>query len=329
MKQKVLITGASGFLGYHLVCSALEKGYEVYAAVRKSSDISHLRHLPVRFIELDYRDPAGMAAQFLEHRFEYVVHAAGTTKALDLETYERVNADFTGNLAKAAATHPGMVQKLVFISSLAAVGPLQDASGLIREDLTPRPVTAYGKSKLSAENKLKMTDLAVAIFRPTAIYGPRERDIFILIQQLSKGIDLYIGRSAQQLSFVYGPDMAELAINALGNASATGIYHVSDGQSYNRYAFADAALEILGKKARRIHLPMPLVKLGLFTAEKLGKMMNKMPPVTLEKLNELTAANWICDISRAQQQLGFQPRFDLQKGLEATLKWYREEQWLR
>ena len=325
----MLITGASGFLGYHLVTSALEKGYEVHAAVRKSSDVSHLQHLPLKFIELDYRDTKGMADRFLENRFDFVMHAAGTTKALDAATYELVNAAYTGNLAQAAAAHPGLVKKLVFISSLAAVGPLSDNNGLIHEDLSPRPVTAYGKSKLSAENKLKMADLPVAIFRPTAIYGPRERDIFILIQQLSKGIDLYIGRAAQRLSFVYGPDMAELAVNALKQEQAAGIYHVSDGNEYSRYAFADNVLGILGKKAKRVHLPMPLVKLGLFTAEKVGSMLNKMPPVTLEKLNELTAPNWICDIGRAQQQLGFAPRFDLTRGLEASLKWYREEQWLK
>ncbi len=329
MKEKVLITGASGFLGYHLIRSALQSGYEVTAAVRKSSDIRHLQDLGIGFTELDYRNPEKMARQFLEAKYERVIHAAGTTRALTEAAYDQVNAGFTENLAQAAAAHKGLVKQFVFISSLAAAGPLHEQEGLITESGDCRPVTAYGKSKLKAENLLKMIDLPVTIFRPTAIYGPRERDIFMVTQYLSKGFDPYIGRNAQHLSFVYGPDMADLAVKALERDGARGLYHVSDGQVYSRYAFADIVQELLGKKAFRIHLPVPLIRAILFSTEQVSRMLNKVPAVTLEKLNELTAANWNCDISLARQELGYAPRFDLRKGLDESLKWYRSEGWLK
>ena len=189
MRQKVLITGASGFLGYHIINAAVENGYDVYAAIRKSSNVKHLEHLPIQYVVLDYKDAEGLQKIFEEKQFDYVIHAAGTTKANTEQEYDLVNNVYSQNLATAAAKNKN-VKRFVFISSLAALGPSKSAEENITENKAPDPVTAYGKSKLNAENNLKKMDIAITIFRPTAIYGPREKDIFIVMKTLSKGIDV-------------------------------------------------------------------------------------------------------------------------------------------
>jgi UDP-glucose 4-epimerase len=327
MREKVLITGASGFLGYHIIQAAVKEGYEVYAAVRKSSNVKHLQHLSVNYVELNYSDADGLNKLFEEYNFDYVIHAAGTTKANSEAEYDLVNNVYTINLAAAAAKNK-KVKRFVFISSLASIGPSKNAAESITENTPRHPVTAYGKSKLNAENNLKKVDIASTVFRPTAIYGPREKDIFIVTKTLCKGIDPYIGRTAQQLSFVYGPDMGDIAVKALKQTGASTEYNITDGKSYSRYAYADIVKAVLNKKAVRFHLPLPVIKTALFVVERINRAMKKVSPVSIEKLNELTAVNWVCDISKARRELGFEPKFDLEKGLKATIDWYKENKWL-
>lgn len=328
MSEKVLITGASGFLGYHIINAAVENGYDVYAAVRKSSNVKHLQHLSVNYIELDYKNAEGLEKLFEEKGFDYVIHAAGTTKANSDAEYDLVNNVYTLNLATAAAKSK-KVKRFVFISSLASIGPSNDPGENITENTPRNPVTAYGKSKLNAENNLKKLDIASTVFRPTAIYGPREKDIFIVTKTLCKGIDAYIGKTEQQLSFVYGADMGEIAVKALKQTGASTDYNITDGKSYSRYAYADIVKKLLNKKAVRFHLPLPVIKVVLFVVEKISKAMNKVPTVSIEKLHELTAVNWACDISKAKSELGFEPKFDLEKGLKASVDWYKENKWLK
>lgn len=328
MKEKVLITGASGFLGYHIITAAVQNGYEVYAAIRKSSNVKHLEQLPVQFVQLDYQETGAIEKLFEEKGFDYVIHAAGTTKANSEAAYDLVNNIYTINLASAAAKSK-KVKRFVFISSLASIGPSKNAAESITENTPRNPVTAYGKSKLNAENNLKKLDIASTVFRPTAIYGPREKDIFIVTKTLCKGLDPYIGKIQQQLSFVYGPDMGEIAVKALKQTGGNTEYNITDGNSYSRYAYADIVKGILNKKAIRFHLPLPVIKAALFVVERINRAMNKVSPVSIEKLNELTAINWACDISKAKNELGFDPKFDLEKGLKASVEWYKENKWLK
>lgn len=327
MSERVLITGASGFLGYHIINAAVQNGYEVYAAIRKSSNIKHLEQLPINYVMPDYRDKGALEKLFEEKQFDYVIHAAGITKSNDAAEYDLVNNVYTQNLATAVAKS-NKVKRFVFVSSLAALGPLKNTAGNITEDTIPNPVTAYGASKLNAENNLKNSNIPVTILRPTAIYGPRERDIFIVAKTLNKGVDAYIGRVNQRLSFVYGADMGEVAVKALKQTGGIASYNITDGNSYSRYAYADIVKKLLGKKAFRFHLPLPVIKAIFFVAEKINKSMNRVSPVSIEKLNELVAENWVCDISKAKKELGFEPKFDLERGLAASVQWYKENKWL-
>ena len=213
-KQKILITGASGFLGYHLVQSALEIGLDVVAGVRHSSNTKHLQAFPIRYVYPHFENSNLLQNEFAKQQYDYIIHAAGITKAKKEEDFTNVNAHYTHNIAKAAATMRSL-KKIVFISSLAAVGPLESIDGEITEHTTPQPVTSYGKSKLLAEQQLIAMDIPWLILRPTAIYGPREKDIFILLRMIRNGLEPYIGKTPQQLSFIHVGDVADAAVNAL------------------------------------------------------------------------------------------------------------------
>lgn len=326
MKQRVLITGASGFVGYHLIEKALASNLEVFVAVRKSSDVKHLQSYKLNYTYPDFSNPASLEAEMKEKQYHFIIHAAGTTKARTAEEYNHVNATYTGNLAKAIAK-VGCVEKMVFMSSLGSIGPLLKPNELIKENTPPSPVTTYGKSKLLAEKLLEAYDLPLIILRPTAVYGPREKDIFIVLKTISQRLEPYIGRVPQQLSFVYVKDLAAVTINALFS-HGKGAYNITDGNCYNRYELANLTKNILRKKTFRFHLPYTMVKGLAILLEKGYGLVNKTSVLNKEKLNELTAINWCCDISKAKKDLGFDPAYNLEQGLQESLDWYRQNQWL-
>jgi nucleoside-diphosphate-sugar epimerase len=299
---------------------------EVYAAVRASSSVSHLNHLQVNYVYPDFSNKEALTALMKEYRFDYIIHGAGITKARSLDEYNRVNAGYTRNLALAVRESGISLRKFLFISSLAAVGPIAyNASWPVPDAAPPQPVTSYGKSKLLAEEYLgAVSDVPWVILRPTAVYGPRERDLFVLFKTFRRGLEPYMGRDAQWLSFVYVKDLAAAAMLAL-TAPVTGkAYNISDGNSYDRYALAGIIKKHLKLRTIRIHLPLPVIKIVAAISEKVSR---GAPLLNKDKLNELTAANWNCNIDRLRQELGYSPAYDLEKGMQETLDWYKTNKW--
>jgi UDP-glucose 4-epimerase len=328
MKERVLITGASGFVGFHLIEEALKNNLDVYAAVRKSSDVDHLKDLPITYVYPDFNNPASLAKEISEKQYNYIIHAAGVTKALSAKEYDDINAGYTYNLAL-AANESSALKKFVLISSLAAVGPLNTLDGIITDQTIPHPVTSYGRSKLLAEEKLKtISSLNYTILRPTGVYGPRDRDIFIFFKQLTNRIEPYIGYIDQKLSFIYVADLAKASIQALHSGNNNNTYNLSDGNGYNRYELGRLTKEYLNLHPLKFHLPVNFVKLIANISEKYSSLSNKASVLNREKLNELMAVNWSCDIGPAKSDLGFSPAYNLGAGVAATLKWYKSNKWL-
>jgi len=326
MKERVLITGASGFVGYHLILAALENNLEVFAAVRKTSQVDHLKHLDIKYVYLELDDPAALKKQLQEKQYHYIIHAAGALRARTIEEYNQINASYTYNLANAAVESG--IKKFVFVSSLAAVGPLNNWDDILTEETPPAPITAYGKSKLLAEAQLKtIPNLNYTILRPTAVYGPRDKDIFIFLKQVAKGIEPYIGKIEQKLSFIYVMDLADAAIKALYTVNSN-TYIIADGNFYSRYELAILTKNILDVKTIKFHIPVNFVKMIAVIAEKVGSLSNKAPVLNTEKLNELKAVNWSCSIEKTRNDLAFQPQYDLKAGLTEAFNWYKANKWL-
>lgn len=326
MKEKVLITGASGFVGYHLIEEAINNNLEVFAGIRKSSEIGHLKNFDIQYRYPDFQNIESLQEDFAANKYQYVIHAAGLTKARLPAEYEQINAEYTRNIAMAAAA--GNVKKFILIGSLAAVGPLEDITETITEQTIPHPVTSYGRSKLHAEQLLRdIKNLNYTILRPTGVYGPRDRDIFIFFKQLTRGIEPYIGRKSQKFSFIYVADLAQAAIKALYNGDGE-TFNLSDGRFYDRYELGKITKDVLHLAPLKFHLPVSFVRVVAFIAEKYSSLNKKASALNVEKLNELTAVNWNCNIEKARKELGYLPRYDLAAGVAETLNWYKVNNWL-
>jgi nucleoside-diphosphate-sugar epimerase len=324
MSKRVLITGASGFLGYHLIQAALEHNFEVFAAVRQSSKIDHLKTSQVTFTYPDLSSPTQLEENFRTNKYDYIIHAAGSTKARRKEEYEMINAQYAKNVAMAAQESGLELRKFILVSSLAALGP---QSGK-KIEIKPNPVTSYGISKLKAEQYLAEFNLPLIVIRPTAVYGPREQDIFIILKAISRGLELYIGNSSQQLSFIHVTDLANVTIKLLESSLVQKTYNLTDGDSYDRYALGNIAKQVLGKRTLKIHLPFGMIKIVAGLLETLYSWNGKTPALNREKLMELTAANWYYDIAELKNDIGFKPTYKLENGLKQTLQWYQKHNWI-
>ncbi|WP_343531310.1 NAD(P)-dependent oxidoreductase [Pedobacter sp.] len=330
MSKKVLITGASGFVGYHLIVTAIECGLEVYAAVRPNSNVSHLKELNVNYVQLNFDAVDELKATLEEKQYAYIIHAAGTTKAKTLQEYNRVNAEYSRNLALAASLVNYTVEKFVFVSSLAAIGPIADFNTTIGDDAIAQPVTFYGLSKKLAEEYLKeIENLPLVTVRPTAVYGPREKDIFILFKTINSGLEPYIGRFNQQLSFIYVKDLAEIIIRLLKSDIVHKTYNITDGLTYDRYALAEGLKKALHKKTLKVHIPLGIIKGLAGFMDTIYARSSKTPTINKEKIKELTAPNWACNIENLKRDLQFEPQYNLERGLAETVKWYKANHWLK
>ncbi len=328
-RKKVLITGASGFVGYHLIEEALKAGLEVYAAVRAGSEVSHLSEFNIKYVHLNYSDVHSLKQSLEEQQYNYIIHAAGTTKAKTEADYNLVNADYSRNLAIAALESNIKLEKFVFVSSLAALGPLKDLSVQIQDNTPPHPVTNYGASKMLAEQYLAtLTNLPLVTIRPTAVYGPREKDLFILFNSINKGLEPHIGRFKQQLSFVYVKDLVKVIIQALTVPVVHQAYNISDGAVYDRYALAVFTKKALNRKTFKFHLPVSMVALLASAMDIFYANSKNTPTLNKEKMAELTAVNWACDIKNAHTDLAYSPEYNLEKGVMQTIKWYKLKNWL-
>lgn len=332
MKKKIFITGASGFVGSHLVEAAQNLGLEVHAVVRSSSITDQIAPFVDKFVYPNLGDAQNLKTLFEEEQYHYIIHAAAMTKAKDEKQMNTVNVDYTEAIIEAATTAQIPLERVVYVSSLAAVGPIAfNSEKLIDESFPYRPVTVYGRSKRASELMIreKFADEPVSVFRPTAVYGPREKDIFILFDTMNKGLDPYIGRNPQKLSFIYVKDLCEVLLQGcMVKQDGLQFYNISDGLVYSRYAMADIFKSTLKKRLFRIHVPLALIRLVAQLSQRLYKNSSKTPVIYPERLGELTAENWGCNINHAVETLGFNPKYDLERGLTESLNWYKSHKWL-
>lgn len=330
--QKILITGSSGFVGSFLVETCLQQfpNMEVWAGVRKTSSRKYLQDNRIHFFEMDFSDTQKMTEDLRTQQFTHVIHNAGLTKADKKQDFFRVNTDYTKNFITALEKSGCPLEKFTFVSSMASYGPADNKTGgMVVESDTPRPIDTYGESKLAAERFLRsQPDLPYLIFRPTAVYGPREKDIFTFFQILNKGIEPYIGLKEQQVTFIYVKDLARLLVEATFSDVSRKSYFVADENVYSNYDLGRYGKQFLNKKSFRIKVPVSLVRGVALVNETYGKLSGKMPPLSLEKVNILESLNWKCDIRGLKRDFGFESEYDLEKGLEETIGWYRSKGWL-
>lgn len=330
--MNILVTGASGFIGSFIVEEALNQGMNVWAAVRPTSSRKYLADPRINFIELDLSDPHKLDTQLSGHNFDYVVHAAGATKCLHSDDFFRVNTQGTRNLADALLRNDKDLKRFVFISSLSIMGPVRENRPYteIKDTDTPRPDTAYGLSKLQAEQYLdSLNELPVVTLRPTGVYGPRERDYFMMAQSIQKHTDFAAGLKPQDLTFVYVKDVVQAVFLALDHGRTGAKYFLSDGSVYASRTFSDLIIAQLGHPwVLRLKAPLWLLRIITACGECIGKLTGKPIALNNDKYRIMRQRNWRCDITPARTELGYKPHYQLDRGVSETIKWYKDNKWL-
>ncbi|MGL4630380.1 MAG: NAD-dependent epimerase/dehydratase family protein [Leadbetterella sp.] len=328
--KRVLLTGATGFIGGYIVDELLSQNYEIMAVVRASSDKARLQNKNIKFIELFWEDKSTIAYQLIAAGvFDLIIHNAGLTKALHEEDFDRINFKNTKNLIEAIQDSHCLRGRFVFVSSLAALGAAPDEADRVFENQIPRPLTHYGHSKLKAELYLKSSSLNWIIVRPTAVYGPWEKDILTFIKTVKTGFAFQIGSSDQKLSFIHGIDVAKSILLLANHESANhGVFTLSDGYDYVSDDLKTSVLDALGKK-KVISMTLPNVVIYPIAAlvEIMGMIRGIAPPLNRAKIAELRAKNWHVDVTW-QNSFGFKPSYNLKKGMKETIAWYKENSWL-
>lgn len=326
--RRVLVTGGTGFIGSQLIRYLLERGVSVRCLVRKTSDRRRLEGMDVEVVVGDITDYDSLIPAVTG--MDAVFHVAARTTSSTEEEFYQANVIGTVNLLKGVIQANPDLKRFLYVSSQAAAGPSRAGSPVTESDL-PHPVTPYGASKLAAEEAVMAfsSQIPVTIVRPSVVYGPRDKNIFEFFRLVSKGIKPVLGWRDRYGSFIYVEDLIQGLYSAARSERAIGQIYFMVCES--RISWRELDREIanaLEKRAITIHIPISIAMLIALFRETFAKIKGETSMVNREKIRELRERFWICDGSRAEEELGFHPRISLREGIERSAGWYEAEGWL-
>jgi dihydroflavonol-4-reductase len=322
--MKALVTGATGFVGSHLTEALRQRGHEVTILARSATKASGLAPLEIRVIKGDLHDAQALA-QAIEGQ-DVIYHVAGVIAARTEADFFRANRDGTAQLT--AAAERGGRPRFVFVSSMAAAGPSR--RGVPLDGTEPaRPVTAYGRSKLAAEQVVTTSGLPWSIVRPPMVYGPRDMEVLKVFRLARLGLAPVFGDGTQELSAIHGADLAT-ALTAVGTcAGAVGrTYYSCHPQIFTSAEFVHSVAAAMGHTVRLIRIPLAMGKVALWITELSAQLARQATILTTDKANEFFQPAWTADSSALTRDTGWSPVFDLPHGLAQTYAWYRSAGWL-
>jgi nucleoside-diphosphate-sugar epimerase len=326
--QKVLVTGASGFVGGHVVHALHARGFSVRCLVRKTSRLEFLEIAAPELLIGDVTEPEKLEAAL--DGVDAVVHCAGLTKAPSLQEYLRVNEAGCRNLYDACLKRRHEIARIVHISSLAAIGPAIDGQP-VTEESAPHPISYYGKSKLAGQRVAESCrdELPIAILLPPAVYGPRDTDFLVYFKFVRRGIMPRIGNSLRRFSLIYVKDLARAVVELLANERAAGhTYFVNDGCIHTWMSVADTIARVMDKAPKRILVPIMVLRCAGAIGDFLSKIKGETSLINSQKVLEFLQEGWTCSAERIHDELGFHASCTLAQGMRETLAWYQENKWL-
>lgn len=334
--KKIIITGASGFIGSFLVEKALELGFQTWAGVRKNSSHEYLQNSKILFLELNFSNKDQLTQQLLDFREEfgipdYVIHNAGVTKCIDPNDFYKINYQYTVNFIEALKESGCTPEKFILMSSLSAFGMGDEINYTpIKLSDIPNPNTVYGLSKLKAEQYLKDSqNFPYIILRPTGVYGPREKDYYLMLKTVKSGLDVGAGFKPQHLTFIYVKDLVDVAFLAIKSQLKNKAYFVADGDVYTDKEYTALVKKVLNKKnVLSIKIPLSILKLVSIVSEGISKLTKKPSTLNRDKYKIMKQRNWVCDIEPLKKDLDFSPQYNLEKGLTESVSWYKKNNWL-
>ena len=322
--MRALVTGATGFVGGHLTAALCREGDEVTALARSASKAETLAPLGVRVVAGDLHDPVALA-RAVEGQ-DVIYHVAGIVAAASEADFFAANRDGTANLV-AAAERVGR-PRFVLVSSMAAMGP--SAKGQPRHaDDPPRPVTAYGRSKLAGEGVVTASALPWCIVRPPMVYGPHDTEVYKVFRLARLGIAPVFGDGSQELSAVYGADLAE-ALIAVGRCANTAgrSYYACHPEVFTSAGFVRAVAAVMGRRLTVVRIPPVAGRILLRITETGARLAGQATILTTDKANEFFQPAWVASPAELTRDTGWRAARDLRTGLAETHQWYRSAGWL-
>lgn len=327
MPQRVLVTGATGFVGPHAARALSDAGHSLRVLARSEQRARPIAELGAEIVTagLEQRDALARACEDVD----VVVHMAALTHARSEQEYLRVNVDGTRDLLDAALAATTRPRRFVFLSSLAAAGPCIDGRG-VRHDDPARPLTRYGRSKLAGERVcLDLADrIEVVILRAPAVYGPRDTDLLHFFRIAKRGLLPIPTGPARPLQMVHVTDLANALVRAVDAPAAAGLYHIADERVYTWEEVGRMVGVAVGRRVRAIRVPGPVIAGLAGLTETAAGVLGRSVIFNRDKARELLAPGWLCETEAARTRLGFRARIPLAEGLRETAEWYRREGWL-
>jgi nucleoside-diphosphate-sugar epimerase len=336
--QSVLVTGASGFIGRHLVPRLIARGRRVSGLVRAASRSDELRAAGVQVLIGDVTDRAAIERALERSQAGLVFHLAGLLKALRTDDFGRVNTGGVEAVATACANRADP-PVLVVVSSLAAAGP--SAAGRPRvEGDSPTPVSAYGRSKLAGERAAAeyAVGVPISIVRPPIVFGPGDRGVLEMFRPIARrGIHVVPGRGDFRFSLIHVADLVEGLLLVAekgerlrpGGAPGQGLYFLAAEDTPTYAELGTALASALGRqRAAVVRLPRPLMRLVGLCGDALGRIRRRPGWLNSDKIAEALAGSWTCSSVKARTQLGWFPAAALPERLRETAQWYRQAGWL-
>jgi nucleoside-diphosphate-sugar epimerase len=311
--MKVLVTGATGFIGKHLVSRLRKGGSKISCLVRKSSnpkDIEFLANHKVRLFYGDITDKESLVG--ITDKVDVVYHLAGILGRFGVpdESYFKAHVEGTRNLLGLCDK-----QKFVQCSSAGVLGPVTKGN----EDSRYNPTNAYEKSKAEAEKLVREYHDHV-IIRPEFVYGPFDTHALPFFRAIKENRFYFMGDGKSYLHPTYVDDMVQILQKCLKERNE--IFVVAGERAVTVKEFACKAAELMGVDFNEKHIPLGMARMARPFSEAMGKTLGKEPPLTKSRMDFFTKSRTF-DTGKAKARLGYKP-IELRKGLQITLEWYKQ-----
>ena len=323
--MKTLVTGASGFIGKHLVRTLLEQGRDVRCLVRKTSDTRYLEELGVELFYGDLLDKDSL--KDIAKGVNIVYHLAGEIYSNRCKDFYRVNFDGTRNLVEVCRTEK--LEKFVFLSSIAAVGPNRKRGILLNEQSPCKPLDPYGRSKLQAEQLLiqflEKNVFPVVIIRAPTVYGPLGKSIILkkILDKIRTGHFITLGNGNNLRSMCYIDNLIQGLMAAERSSNSGGeVYFISDERAYTYNEIFQKIAEQFEATLKESHLPRWLGEICGFAFKLISITGLYALPLYMAWHMVLDMA---CDIKKAKELLNYKPRIETKEGIERTVKYFMEK----
>jgi 2-alkyl-3-oxoalkanoate reductase len=326
--MRVLVTGASGFLGSHVAELFAGEGHEVRTLLRNTSSRKFLG-FPHEEAMGDVTDASSLPAAVAG--VDAVVHCAGLVMARTEAEFASVNEHGTTNLYRAIEAHAPDVRRIIYVSSIAAHG--SSKNGRPRPpDAPPKPVTAYGRTKLAGELLARRSKLGkiTVTFRPPAIYGPRDPALLPFFQLARYRVIPMLAGGKNKVSMIYATDCARaIYMAATAEADIGGkVYTPEDGAVHTWLDMVDAIEKAAHTRMLKLPTPRFFYEGAALLAEAAGAITRRPVIFTRDKVREMSQNAWVCSSEDLRRDLGWSPEVGIEEGAKLTYAWYKSNGWL-